>query len=265
MSKLLPLSLEGKNVLVCGASAGIGRASALAIATLGATVCVAARRAERLERLLPELESAGAAGAHAFTVDLEDPAAIDALVRATQSAVGTVHVLINNAGGPPSGPLLQAESQDFLTAFQRHLFASHQLVKALVPGMEAASYGRIVNIISTSVREPIPNLGVSNTLRAAMGGWSKTLSRELPPNITINNLLPGFTDTERLSSLADAIAARTGSSAEQVHANWLAQVPEGRLGKPEELAAVIAFLVSPAAAYVRGVSLAVDGGRMKSI
>ena len=131
--------------------------------------------------------------------------------------------------------------------------------------MEARGYGRIVNVLSTSVREPIPNLGVSNTIRGAMASWAKSVSKELPPGLTINNVLPGFTDTERLSSLKTAVAARTGSTEEEVYEGWIGRVPEGRLGRPEELAHAIAFLVSPAGAYIRGQSLAVDGGRLNTI
>src|SRR5690606_36944419 len=133
------------------------------------------------------------------------------------------------------------------------------------PGMREAGYGRIVNVLSTSVREPIDNLGVSNTIRAAVAGWAKTLSRELPPGVTINNILPGYTDTERLATLASSAGERTGRTADEDRQGWIATVPEGRLGLPEELAAAVAFLASPAAAYVRGVSLPVDGGRLRSI
>jgi len=178
---------------------------------------------------------------------------------------GNVEILINNAGGPPGGPLLEASPEDFLVAFGRHVLASHTLAQFLVPGMIEQGYGRIINIISTSVREPIPNLGLSNTIRGAMASWSKSLSRELPAGITINNVLPGFTDTERLGGLREAVAQRTGSSTDDVLKGWIAQVPEGRLAEASEPAAAIAFLASPAAAYIRGVSLPVDGGRLRSI
>ncbi|MCW8140292.1 MAG: SDR family oxidoreductase, partial [Planctomycetota bacterium] len=152
-----------------------------------------------------------------------------------------------------------------LEAFGRHVLGAHLLVRLVLPGMRAAGYGRIVNVVSTSVREPIPNLGVSNTVRAAVAAWAKTLSKELPPGVTINTVLPGYTDTERLASLAEGAAARTGKAVEDVRKGWLATIPEGRLGRPEELGAVIAFLASPAAAYVRGVALPVDGGRLNGI
>jgi len=258
------LSLSGRRALVCGASAGIGQAAALALAGCGASVVVLARRADRLEALLPALEAAGAPSARALVADLDDREGLRAKVTALLES-GPVHVLVNNTGGPPGGPLLKASESELLTALGRHLLASHLLAQLLVPGMEAAGYGRIINVISTSVREPIPNLGVSNTTRGAVASWAKTLSRELPQGVTINNVLPGFTDTERLDGLRAAVAARTGKSLDEAQAAWMAQVPEGRLGRPEELAAAIAFLASPAGAFIRGVSLPVDGGRLRGI
>ena len=263
MTQDLPLS--GRHALVCGASAGIGQAAAMALAVQGAHITVLARRADRLESLLPVLLDLGAAGADALVADLDDREALAASVSQTIASRGNIHVLVNNTGGPPGGPLLQANEETFLSAFSRHVLASHRLVQLVVPGMAADGYGRIVNVISTSVREPIPNLGVSNTIRGAMASWSKSLSRELPPGVTINNVLPGFTDTERLGSLQDAVAERTDQTHEEVMEAWLSQVPEGRLGLPEEVGAVIAFLASPAGAFIRGVSLPVDGGRLRSI
>ena len=180
-------------------------------------------------------------------------------------AGGPIHILVNNAAGPKGGPLLNADIDEFEAPFKRHLHASHRLVQKVVPGMKDAKLGRIVNIISTSVKEPIPNIGVSNTLRGAMASWSKTLSRELPEHITINNVLPGFTDTDRLASLADSIHERTGKSVEDVQSEWLNQVPIGRLIQPYETAAAIAFLCLPQSGGIRGTSLPVDGGRLRSI
>lgn len=256
----LPLGLKGRRALVCGASAGLGRAIALALAGQGADVVALARRRDALQALMPSLEAAGAGSASYIVADLDD---LEGLARAVAGV--QAQILINNTGGPAGGVLMEEPPAKLASAFARHVLASQTLLQAMLPTMQAAGYGRIVNILSTSVREPIPNLGVSNTIRAAMASWSKTLSHELPPGITINNVLPGFHDTGRLGELKAGIAARTGQSPDDVHAAWLASVPEGRLGRPEELAGLVAFLVSPAGAYIRGQSIAVDGGRLKSI
>lgn len=261
----LDTSLAGRHALVCGASAGIGRAAALAIAGLGARVTALARSREKLEALLPALRAAGAPEAWALAADLDDRPGLERAVAEHLDQRGPVHVLVNNTGGPKPGPLVEAEEGALLEAFGRHLLAAHLLVRRALPGMKSAGYGRIINVVSTSVREPIPNLGVSNTVRAAVAAWAKTLSKELPPGITINTVLPGFTDTERLASLAKGTADRLGRSVDDVRAGWLAVIPEGRVGRPEELGAVIAFLASPAASYVRGVTIPVDGGRLNGI
>ncbi len=261
----LDLSLRGRRALVCGASQGIGRATALALAGLGARVTALARSAERLAALLPALLAAGAEEAHALTADLDRRDDLEALVRADLAAHGPVHVLVNNAGGPPGGPLLEAGDEAFLAAFGRHVLAPQRLVRLVLPGMREAGWGRIVQVVSTSVREPIPNLGVSNTVRGAVASWAKTLARELPPGVTINCVLPGYTDTERLGALAEGNAARRGTTPEAVRREWLAGVPEGRLGRADELAAAVAFLCSPAGSFVRGVCLPVDGGRLHAI
>lgn len=257
--------LDSPHALVCGASAGIGRAAAQALASIGSRVAVLARSSEALDELVPELLARGAPEAHAVVADLDDRDAADDAVADLIARHGAVHILVNNTGGPPAGPLLDADDDAFLTAFGRHVLASHRLVRRVLPGMRESRYGRIVNVISTSVREPIPGLGVSNTIRGAMAGWAKTLSRELPRMVTINNVLPGFTDTERLGALAESLAADQGRSVQDVHDEWVASVPAGRIGRPDEIGAVIAFLASPAASYVNGVSLPVDGGRLQSI
>ncbi|MEL6345350.1 MAG: SDR family oxidoreductase [Myxococcota bacterium] len=259
------VSLKGKSALVCGASAGIGRATALAFAARGASVALLARRKDRLTALAAELAQAGAPRTRAIAADLDDRDGLGERIDALIEDFGEIHILINNTGGPPAGPLLQASAEDFLKAFGRHVLAAHLLAQRLVPGMARAGYGRIINVVSTSVYEPIPNLGVSNTTRGAMASWAKSLSRELPPGVTINNVLPGFTDTERLDGLRTAVAGRTGRTEQQVQGAWMAQVPEGRLIRAEETAAAIAFLASPDAGAIRGVSLAVDGGRLRSI
>ena len=257
------MRLKGKRALVCGASGGIGREIALAFATEGAEVIALARRVDRLESLQAEVQAAG--GQLTILVgDLEQRDAVCAGVQALLSD-GPIHILINNTGGPKGGPILNASEDEFVSAFGRHILAAHRLSQLLVPGMEASGYGRIINIVSTSVYEPIPNLGVSNTIRGAMASWSKSLSRELPSGVTINNVLPGFTDTPRLTQLRQGRAAKSGVSDQAVLDAWIAQVPEGRLAQPEETAQAVVFLASPAAAYIRGVSLPVDGGRLRSI
>ena len=258
------MDLTGRRALVCGASRGIGRAAAIAIAERGAEVTVLARSASRLEALLPELEARGARRARSVPADLDDleglPATLDQILDD-----GPIHVVVNNTGGPPGGPLIDATPQALLSALQRHLIAAQLIMQRVLPGMRQAAFGRFIQVLSTSVREPIDNLGVSNITRGAMASWAKTLSRELPPGVTINNVLPGFTATDRLDELSRTVAARKNISTEEVYAAWLAGVPEARLAEPAELGAVIAFLASPSSSFVRGVSLPVDGGRLHSI
>ena len=257
--------LSSRHALVCGASAGIGRAAALALAGLGAKVTALARSRDALETLMPELERAGSPRARFVVADHDDRRHLKTAVEGLIQREGLIHVLVNNSGGPAPGPILEAQEKDFLGAFGRHLLANHLLVQLIVEGMQDSGYGRIINVISLSVREPLPGLGVSNTIRGAVASWAKTLSRELPPGITINNLLPGFTATERLASLKRQLAEQSGGTEDAVQAGWNSLIPEGRIGHPEELGAVIAFLASPAASYVRGVSLPVDGGRLQGI
>jgi len=258
-------SLAGRHALVCGASSGIGRATALALAAFGANVTALARSGDKLDSLVPELKAAGAPVARGLKCDLVLHQSVQAALDRLIVDVGPVHILINNAGGPRGGPILDASSEEFTHAFHLHVLTAHLLTRTLLPGMQEAGFGRIVNIVSTSVKEPIAGLGVSNTIRAAMAAWSKTVSKELPPGVTINNVLPGFTATDRLDSLRHQVAERRSIQPDQVQDEWLASVPEGRLGKPEEVAAVAAFLCTPAGAYVRGQSIAADGGRLNGI
>ena len=262
----MDLDLTGKHALVCGASEGIGRAAAMELAALGADVTVLARREQVLAEVAAALPRSHDAQRHGWlAADMDDS---DTLRRkATALAAGArVHILVNNSAGPPPGPAAAAAPDDYLRTFQRHLIGGQVLVQALLDGMREAAYGRIVNVISTSVREPIANLGVSNTVRGAVASWAKTLASELGPHgITVNSVLPGFTETGRLASLITGNARRSGRSEDEVAAGMLANVPAGRFGKPEETAAAIAFLCSPAAAYINGVTLAVDGGRTRAL
>lgn len=260
------LSLQGKRALVCGSTQGIGKACAVALAKAGAAVTLAARNEAALRRVVGELDRF-AGQQHAYLVhDFSEPAGLDAKVRAEIDAHGAIHVLLNNTGGPPGGPILGAELPAFQAAFAAHVLCNQLLVQAVVPGMKQAGYGRILNIISVSVKTPITGLGVSNTIRGAVASWAKTLAGELAPfGITVNNILPGYIDTARLRSLIAARAKAAGVSEAEIERQWLEQVPAGRFGDPAEIGAVAAFLASPAAGYVNGINIPVDGGRTPSL
>ena len=258
-------ALSGKHAVIFGASKGIGAATAKMMAMAGANVTLCARNLASLQKVANDIKEHSTGKIIIKSIDLEDLATIDKLIDEVIAELGPVHILVNNSGGPPGGPLLSNSVEDFHAPFTRHLHASHQITKKLAPGMEAEGFGRIIQIISTSVKEPIPNLGLSNTLRGAMASWAKSLSRELPPCITINNVLPGFTDTERLGSLANSINQKTGKSIDDIHDGWMGQVPIQRLVDPLETASAITFLALPASGAIRGVSLAVDGGRLRGI
>lgn len=261
----MDLDLSGKHALVCGASEGIGLAAARELALLGADVTLLARREEALRAAcdsLPRREG------QQHDVVVADAAQTDALSKAVAALASRhpVQILINNTGGPPAGPAHAADISAYVDAFTRHLLANQTLAQAVLPGMRAADWGRIVNVISTSVREPIANLGVSNTVRGAVASWAKTLSKELGPyNVTVNNVLPGYTETARVVQIVQGAMARTGKPEADVRAELASHVPLRRFAQPGEIGAVIAFLCSPAAGYVSGQSIAVDGGRMQSI
>ena len=261
----MDLDLTGRHALVCGASEGIGRAAAHELALLGADVTVLARREEALREVVATLPRRAGQAHGWIAADVADTDALRAQAEAL-AAGKPVHILVNNTGGPPPGPVHTAEVAQFLDAYTRHLVANHTLVQALLPGMRAARWGRIVNVISTSVREPIEGLGVSNTTRGAVASWAKTLSREVAPfGVTVNNVLPGFTDTGRIAQLVRNRAKSTGKSEEEIAAEMRAIVPAGRFARPEEVGGVIAFLCTPAADYINGVNLQVDGGRMHTL
>lgn len=260
-------SLVGRRALVCGASAGIGRAAAVELAALGAEVTLAARDAGRLREAAAMLPADHGQRHGILVADLSDPEpAARAVENAFAAARTPVTILVNNTGGPPGGAMLDATADQLLTAFKSLLVTAHRLVQVVAPGMKGATYGRIINITSTSVKQPIPNLGLSNAVRAAVANWAKTLSQELGPfGITVNNVLPGYTDTDRLAELFKARSAKSGRSVEAIRAETIAAIPAGRLGRPEEVGAAVAFLASPAAAYINGINLPVDGGRTLSL
>jgi 3-oxoacyl-[acyl-carrier protein] reductase len=259
------LSLQGKTALICGSTQGIGLAIAEELALLGANCILMARDETALKESVRVLSTdAGQLHQH-IVADFTMP---DVVRSAISDFVSNhpIHVLVNNTGGPPAGPIIEAVEEEFLNTFSQHLICNHILVKAVVPSMKAEGYGRIINIISTSVRIPLKNLGVSNTIRGAVASWAKTMSNELGQfNITVNNVLPGFTRTQRLQSLINSIAKRNKVSIEIIEGNMQEEVPMKRFAEASEIAAVAAFLASPAASYVNGVSIPVDGGRTGSI
>lgn len=261
------MNLTPYRALVGGSTQGIGRAVAEALAAEGATVTLVARNEAALREVLAALPTP-AQQAHRYLVaDYADPAALARTVAADlQAHPAGYHILINNTGGPPAGPLLTAAPEAFEAAFRQHVICNQLLAQALVPGMRAAGYGRIINVVSTSVKVPLPDLGVSNTIRGAVASWSKTLSNEVAADgITVNNVLPGAIVTQRHQSLIDKKMRETNQSQEEVEAAMLRGIPAHRFGQPTELAAMVAFLASPAAGYVTGTSIAVDGGRTGSL
>jgi 3-oxoacyl-[acyl-carrier protein] reductase len=259
------IELTNKTALVCGSTQGIGLAAAIELAELGADIILMARDEKKLTEVLNQLPRKENQ-THSFLVaDFNFPEQVKEKI---ESIVATreIHILINNTGGPAAGNAIDASADDFLKAINAHLICSHHLVKACVPAMKKNRYGRIINVISTSVKIPIKGLGVSNTVRGAMASWSKTLSIELAPfGITVNNVLPGSTKTGRIESLVQTRAAKTGKSEEQIRQEMIDEIPAGRMAEPSEVAAAIAFLATPAAAYINGVNIPVDGGRTGSM
>jgi 3-oxoacyl-[acyl-carrier protein] reductase len=257
------LDLTGKTAVVCGSTQGLGYASAVELALLGANVVLMARNEEKLKDVVQKLDSSNGQQHQWLVADFNDNNQVIAAINRFLDEGKTAHILVNNTGGPPGGTALSATGDEMLQAFNNHLLCNHILTKALVPGMKAAGYGRIINIISTSVKQPIPGLGVSNTIRAAVANWSKTLAWELGPfGITVNNVLPGFTKTVRADYVIQKKAEATGKTEEEVMKDLVAEIPVGRIGHANEFGAAVAFLASPAASYINGINLPVDGGRL---
>ncbi len=259
--------LIGLHALVCGASRGIGQACALALANAGASVTCAARSEEGLKAVVQDLDRSSGQEHGWLAADFSKPSLLGEGLQAHLARVSVpFHILLNNTGGPPAGPVAEADEEDFRRAFNQHLVSNHVLVKALLPGMKQHGYGRIVNMISTSVKQPLPGLGVSNTVRGAVANWAKTLANELAVHgITVNNVLPGATRTERLAEIIRDQAARTGRSESEVAAAMQSHIPMNRFAEPAEIAAAVVFLVSPSASYITGINLPVDGGRTASL
>jgi len=258
------LNLNNKYALVCGSTAGIGKATAIALAQEGVQVTLIARNEGKLKAILSELPQQRN---HDYIVaDFSNPEELKAKVSEYVSKNHGFHILVNNTGGPKGGPIFSAELNEFENAFTQHLKCNHVLAQAVVPFMKEAGYGRIINIISTSVKQPLDGLGVSNTIRGAVANWSKTLANELGSyGITVNNVLPGATGTERLTEIIKNKSAKTGNTEEEAANTMKNAVPAKRFAKPEELAYAVTFLASECASYINGINLPVDGGRTKSL
>lgn len=261
----MDLNLQGKRAIVCGSTQGIGKASAIELALLGASITLIARNESALKKVVEQLDG-GTGRRHNYLVaDFAFPDQVKKVID-DFTAHSTVEILVNNTGGPPAGLAIEASPDEYLNAFRSHLLCNHILSQAVVPGMKEKKYGRIINIISTSVKTPIKGLGVSNTVRGAVANWAKTLSVELAPyGITVNNVLPGATLTQRLESVLREKADKTGRTFDELKQEMIGEIPAGRISDAHEVAAAVAFLAAPAAGYINGINIPVDGGRTKSL
>ena len=257
------LSLRNKKAVVCGSTQGIGKAIAEELSRQGVNLTLIARDKEALENVIKKLDTSLGQSHDYLCVDFSDDNFENKI---SDLSSLNIDILINNTGGPASGPITDANPDDFLLAFKMHLLNNQLLIKKVIDNMKKNSFGRIINIISTSVKAPIPGLGVSNTIRAAVANWAKTLSLELGPyGITVNNVLPGFTSTNRLKSLIKKKSTILGKSISEVESEMKNTVPLKRFGDASEVANAVVFLSSPAASYINGINLPVDGGRTASL
>ena len=259
----MELNLQNKNAIVCGSTQGIGEASAIQLAKLGANITLIARNEHKLLDVLNTLDKSKGQTHSFIAIDFKDS---ENLKKEVNLLKDCYQILINNTGGPAGGAIANADIRSFENAFRMHLINNQILVQKVVEGMKNEKYGRIINIISTSVKAPIPGLGVSNTIRGAVANWAKTLANELGPyGITVNNVLPGFTDTNRLKSLIEKKSQIQGKKIDEIKKDMFSQIPAGRFGQASEIANAVAFLCSPAASYINGINLPVDGGRTQSL
>ena len=261
----MDIKLSGKKAIVCGSTEGIGKASAIELALLGAEITLIARNEEKLKITCRGLPAEQGQRHNFLVADFSFPDQLRDKINVFADK-NVAHILVNNTGGPMPGPAIDAQTSEFVAAFSAHVLCNQILVQALVPGMKSAAYGRIINIISTSVKVPIKGLGVSNTIRGAVANWSKTLATELAPfGITVNNVLPGASMTARLEHIMASNAARSGKTPEEIKRKMEEEIPAGRISDPAEIAAAVAFLATPAAGYITGINVPVDGGRTGSL
>lgn len=262
----MDLNINGKRAIVCGSTQGIGRAIAIELALLGANITLIARNKEKLKSTRDQLPVKEGQSHHYICADFDEPIALKAALNEYLNKENNIQILINNSGGPAGGRAIDANLEEFHLAFNRHLICNQILAQAVTPYMKEVGYGRIINIISTSVKSPLPGLGVSNTIRGAVANWSKTLANELAPyGITVNNVLPGATSTARLTSIIRNKAEKNGVLEDDVAKSMKKEIPAGRFASPEEVAGAAAFLATPAAAYINGINLPVDGGRLSCL
>jgi 3-oxoacyl-[acyl-carrier protein] reductase len=262
----MKIDLKGKNALVCGSTKGIGLAIARQFAALGANVTMMSRNGALLERMVRDLPCEDGQKHGILVADFSKPEQVKQAIEEKIQAHYSYQILVNNSGGPSPGPVLNAKDEEFLGAFNAHLLSSHFLVQGVVNGMKQSGYGRIINIISTSVKIPLRGLGVSNTIRGAVASWSKTMATELAPmGITVNNILPGATSTDRLKQIIEGKALKQNEEVEAVNQEMLSEIPMNRFAKPEESALTAAFVASEYAAYITGINVPIDGGRTGSL
>ena len=260
------LDLSGKYALVGGSTQGIGKKVAIELSKLGATIVLAARNEDKLKATLLELDKNLNQNHTYLCADFSKPKQLEAEVKKMLNSGIKINILVNNTGGPKAGKAIDASIEEYTSAFNLHLICNQILAHNLVVGMKELKYGRIINIISTSVKAPLKGLGVSNTVRGAVANWSKTLAGELGEfGITVNNVLPGATNTSRLKDIISNKAKLTGESEDQIMKSMLAAVPLGRIADPKEVASAVVFLASPAASYINGINLPVDGGRTPTL
>ena len=258
--------MNNKRALVCGSSKGIGAETAIELSKLGVSIILFARNENSLSDVLSKLDTSNKQNHSYLIADFDNPIELKNKIEDYINNNPPIDILINNSGGPKPGPIIEAEIDDFINAFNRHLICNHILVQALVPNMKKNNFGRIINITSTSVKQPIKGLGISNTIRGAVANWAKTLSFELGEfGITVNNILPGYTDTQRLQEIFLTKSKKNNFDIETIISDAHSQIPLGRFADPKETAKAICFLASEDASYINGINLPVDGGRLSTL